>query len=104
MMAEEMEGIDFSPDGIRNAKDKLTDIRDALFKEAPPDWERISFFTHIIVYLGDYALKVEREKNPLDLWQRAQAVKDAWARAYAADDLPQGFGWPGDLYDALQAL
>jgi hypothetical protein len=47
---------------------------------------------------------MEREKNPLDLRQRAQAVKDAWARAYAADDLPQGFGWPGDLYDALQAL
>jgi hypothetical protein len=36
---------------------------------------------------------------------RAQAVCDAWQGAQADDHLqPQGFGWPGDLYDALEAL
>lgn len=42
--------------------------------------------------------------DPLDLELRAQDVRDAWARASEADDYPQGFGWPGDLYDALEAL
>lgn len=34
---------------------------------------------------------------------RIQAVRDAWSKAQE-DDLPQGFGWPGDLFDALEAL
>lgn len=39
------------------------------------------------------------------LERRAQAVRDAWQVAQADDHLlPQGFGWPGDLYDALEAL
>lgn len=31
-------------------------------------------------------------------------VRQAWDRASNSDDYPQGFGWPGDLYDALEAL
>jgi hypothetical protein len=38
------------------------------------------------------------------LERRVEAVREAWARASEATDLPQGFGWPGDLYDALEAL
>jgi hypothetical protein len=39
------------------------------------------------------------------LERRAQAVRDARQGAQADDHLlPQGFGWPGDLYDALEAL
>lgn len=31
-------------------------------------------------------------------------VQTAWHIAREDDNLPQGFGWPGDLYDALEAL
>lgn len=40
-----------------------------------------------------------------ELEKRIQTVRDAWSKACDEDDLqPQGFGWPGDLFDALEAL
>lgn len=39
-----------------------------------------------------------------ELSNAIERVREAWATASCEDDLPQGFGWPGDLYDALEAL
>lgn len=52
-------------------------------------------------FVEDYQISTVRPGA--DLSCRAQAVRDAWAKAQD-DDLPQGFGWPGDLFDALEAL
>lgn len=51
----------------------------------------------------EYAVSAPLPAAAADLSRRAQAVRDAWAKAQE-DDLPQGFGWPGDLFDALEAL
>jgi hypothetical protein len=77
------------------------------------------FCTHPAVTIGyGFAICGGREETPINcserarviavpagLERRAQAVRDAWQVAQADDHLqPQGFGWPGDLYDALEAL
>jgi hypothetical protein len=60
---EPIEGIDFSSEGIRDIKDRVTDMRDKFL--AAGNWDATRLLTHTIVYLGDYALKVDAEEQEL---------------------------------------
>lgn len=57
----ERPGIAFSSQAIRETKDRLTDLRDVMLIGAP--WEDTKLLTHVIIYLTDYIIKMEREER-----------------------------------------